>query len=249
MNNKQEVKKISEFIKNTLKKSNHKRVVIGLSGGIDSATSFYLLKKSIPVENIIVAHLHYFQPENLEELIKNIPKENINIISIKKLTDDLCNQLQISENQVRKGNIMARIRMIILFDLAKKYSALVCGTENKSEHLLGYFTRFGDGASDFEPIMHLYKTQVYQLAKYLNVPKEIIKKAPSANLWENQTDEKELGFSYKEADSVLNLYFDEKISLEKIEKKGFKNAGKILNTIQKNKFKHLTPYHLKSLSF
>src|SRR5258708_26883046 len=115
------------------------------------------------------------------------------------------------------------MRMIILYDLAKKYKALVCGTENKSENLLGYFTRFGDQASDIEPIEHLYKTQVYQLAKYLNLPDAIITQQPSAGLWQGQTDEGQFGFTYEEADQVLFLHFEKKLVVEIIEKLGFTN--------------------------
>jgi NAD+ synthase len=132
--------------------------------------------------------------------------------------------------------------MTILYDLARKHNALVCGTENKSEKLLGYFTRFGDEASDFEPIQHLYKTQVYQLAKYLNVPKEIVDSPPTAGLWEGQTDEKDFGFSYKEADIVLYLYFEKKNSLSEIISRGFPNANKIIDRARKNAFKHHLPY-------
>ena len=140
---------------------------------------------------------------------------------------------------------MARIRMIFLYDLAKKHNALVCGTENKSEFYLGYFTRFGDEASDFEPIRHLYKTQIYQLADYLNLPKKIVSQSPTAGLWIGQTDEKDFGFSYQEADMVLNLYLDQKKSLEEITSKNFPHGKKIIARVSKNSFKHLSPYSTK----
>ena len=130
--------------------------------------------------------------------------------------------------------------MIFVFDLAKKLQALVCGTENKSEKYLGYFTRFGDGASDIEPIEHLYKTQVRELATYMHIPKEILEKDPSAGLWEHQTDEKELGFSYEDADKVIDhVLLNAKepltsVSLEVIEK--------VQQTIQKQAFKRNVPY-------
>ena len=139
---------------------------------------------------------------------------------------------------------MARVRMIILFDLAKQIGGLVCGTENKSEKLLGYFTRFGDAASDLEPISHLYKTQVYQLAKYLKIPGQIINQSPTAGLWDGQTDEGEFGFTYREADQVLHLYFDQKKSLNEIKKLGFKNTDKIIKRLLNYQFKLKTPYHL-----
>ncbi|MDP4011734.1 MAG: NAD(+) synthase [Candidatus Roizmanbacteria bacterium] len=148
-------------------------------------------------------------------------------------------------NKMRLGNIMARVRMTYLFDQAKKQNALVCGTENRTENLLGYFTRFGDAASDFEVINHLYKTQVRAIAKHLHVPEKIIDTSPSAGLWEGQTDEKELGFSYEEIDTVLRLYFDEKYSITEMEEKGNTNARKILEVVERNRFKQEVPYLMK----
>jgi NAD+ synthase len=139
---------------------------------------------------------------------------------------------------------MARIRMIILFDLAKQLNAMVCGTENKSEKLLGYFTRFGDAASDLEPLSHLYKTQVFQLAKYLKVPKFITDQSPTAGLWDGQTDENDFGFTYKEADQILHFYCDKKMKMEEIKRLKFKNAEKIIKRYNANKFKQKTPYSL-----
>jgi len=134
--------------------------------------------------------------------------------------------------------------MILLYDLAKKLQALVLGTENKSEYLLGYFTRFGDEASDIEPVRHLYKTQVRQLALYLGIPRKIINKAPTAGFWLGQTDEKELGFTYEEADKILYLYFDLKKRKEEIEKIGFKKETikKVISRVKANDFKHKLPY-------
>lgn len=249
INPENEKNKITDFIKNTLGKQKINNVIIGLSGGIDSMTSFYLLKNALPPKNIFIAHLYYFENSftDLDKVVKaaGVLSENIHYLSIKKPTDSICELLKIGDDKIRTGNVMARIRMIILYDLAKKYKALVCGTENKSEHYLGYFTRFGDEASDIEPIRHLYKTQVYELASYLNVPKEFIVKQPTAGLWEGQTDEKEFGFSYKEADPILYLYFEKKMSLENIKNMGFANAEKIINFVNKNAYKHNTPYVLK----
>lgn len=249
INPKNEKDKITDFLRNTLDKQKIKNVVIGLSGGIDSMVSFYLLKNILPLKNIFITHLSYFENSfaDLDKIVKaaGVPSENIHYISIKEPTDTICKLLKIENDKIRIGNVMARIRMIILYDLAKKYNALVCGTENKSEHYLGYFTRFGDEASDMEPIRHLYKTQVYQLASYLNVPREFISKPPTAGLWEGQTDEKEFGFSYKEADPILYLYFDKKMSLDIIKNMGFANAEKIINFANRNAYKHHTPYVLK----
>ena len=260
INPKKETEKISHFIKTALKKTGFKKIVIGLSGGIDSTTCLYLIRKVLPPQNIFITYLPYFQPPNytrgkpnisvIKKVCYNlqIPEENQYIISIKKPVDSITHMFKISNlsdhGRVRIGNIMARVRMIIIYDLAKKHNALVCGTENKSEHLLGYFTRFGDEASDIEPILHLYKTQVYQLARSLKIPEEIINAKPTAGLWTGQTDEAEFGFSYEEADQVLYLYFDQKLSLDEIKKRRFKNAIKILEFVKKNSFKHHTPYTL-----
>lgn len=247
INSKLENKKIVQFIKNTFAKQKIRKVVVGTSGGIDSATVLYLLKNSISIKNIYAVTLPYFdnQLDNVQELIEliGLPKENLRIIPIKSTVDVIAKTLNINDTDlVRKGNVMARVRMIILYDLAKKSNALVCGTENRSEHLLGYFTRFGDEASDIEPIRHLYKTQVYELARYLNIPQSIIDKTPSANLWEGQTDESQLEFTYAEADQALCLYFDKKLSIEEIEKQGLKNAKKIIEFANKNSYKHHVPY-------
>jgi NAD+ synthase len=237
INPRKETEKIINFLKKTFKEQKINRVVIGLSGGIDSTVCYYLLKKVLPERNIFPVHLPYY---NTPGVFQNVPT-----IQIKTIVDKIStvNRLR-STDKIRLGNIMSRTRMIVLFDLAKKHNALVCGTENKSEHLLGYFTRFGDSASDIEPIRHLYKTQVYQLAEFLKVPKKIINQKPSANLWKNQTDEGQFGFTYQEADQVLYLYFDEKKSTDKIFKMGYPNAVKIINYAKKNAFKQKTPYSL-----
>jgi NAD+ synthase len=271
INPQKEKKTIGEFLKRTFHEQKIQNAVIGLSGGVDSTTCLYLLKAALPEKNIIAVHLPYEKPSSF------IPK-NIPVISIKKPVDVMTEAKNADLRKchawlptrdtpstptslmhfrkdafepldnIRLGNIMARVRMIILFDLAKKHNALVCGTENKTEHLLGYYTRFGDEASDIEPIRHLYKTQVCQLAKYLGVPDEIINQKPTAGLWSGQTDEGEFGFSYEEADNVLHLYFDKKISTEKIIKMGYPHAKEILAFVKKNQFKRKTPYSLpKSL--
>ena len=251
INPEQEAKRIIAFLKKTFKEQNIEKTVIGISGGIDSATSLYLLLQVLPKENIIALHLPYFDnfSENIQ-LVAQTSGVKIETVSIKPVVDVCISTLGVevrknTEEKVRIGNIAARIRMITLYDIAKKENALVCGTENKSEYHLAYFTRFGDEASDIEPIQHLYKTQVSQLAKHLGIPEEIIEKAPTAGLWEDQTDEGQFGFTYEEADQVLFLYFEQKLTVEEIEKKGLSNAKKIIEWCDRNSYKHHVPYVLK----
>lgn len=247
----QEKQKIVSFLKKTFAEQHINHAVIGLSGGIDSTTSFFLLKKVLPPENIHVAHLYYFQPvfEEIEKEVQKakIPDENIHVLSIKDAVDAVVDLQQIDgdeQDKIRIGNIAARMRMIVLFDLAKKYHGLVVGTENKTENLLSYFTRFGDQASDIEPIEHLYKTQVYQLAKSLGVPDVLLNQTPTAGLWQGQTDEGQFGFTYEEADHVLYLHLEKGASIQEIEKQGLSNAKAILEWREKNLFKHSVPYVL-----
>jgi NAD+ synthase len=246
INAQEEVLRIISFLKQTFLTQKIEKAVIGVSGGIDSAVSLALLSKALPPDDIHVMHLPYFDNPiaDTEELLEKfkISKSNLKIISIKSMVDNIIKELNVSEEDlVRRGNIMARVRMITLFDTAKKNKALVIGTENRSEHFLGYFTRFGDAASDIEPIAHLYKTQVYDLAKYLEVPKVIIDKKPSAGLWAEQTDEGQFGFTYKEADPVLLLYFDKKNSAYSIEQM-YPGAKKIIEFAEKNTYKLKVPY-------
>lgn len=249
INPQKEKDQIVSFLVSTFTEQKISKAVIGISGGVDSATSFALLKEALKPEDIIVAHLYYFKSKftEIEQYIAQagIPEKNVHHISIKGPTDEMIMLLHIDDtesNRIRIGNIAARMRMIILFDLAKKYNALVCGTENKTENLLGYFTRFGDQASDIEPLEQLYKTQIFQLAKSLGVPDEVINQKPSAGLWLGQTDEEQFDFTYNEADKVLFLHLEKQLPVEEIEKQGFINAKKILEWRTRNLFKHKTPY-------
>ncbi|MBI4097214.1 MAG: NAD+ synthase, partial [Candidatus Levybacteria bacterium] len=247
-----EVNRIGEFLRQTLKKTGLSKVVIGLSGGIDSATSLMLAVGALGKENVHVLFMPYknthptaFKNAKAVVAFLQIPESKVEIVDVGSGVDALAASLGISQQDtMRLGNIMARVRMITIFDRAKKLGALVLGTENKSEYLLGYFTRGGDELSDIEPVQHLYKTQVYELANYLGLPDNILKQIPTAGLWEGQTDEGEFGFSYKEADQVLHLYFDKNFLLDDIVKQGFANAENIIAYAKKNHYKHKVPYSL-----
>jgi len=241
MSPEQEVERIIAFIKQSFATAGFTDAVIGLSGGVDSAVSCVLAVRALGLEHVHPILLPYgplntrgvIDAMELVEKIK-IPMMRVSRIDIKPAVDQMV-RIDPFMDRVRKGNIMARVRMTYLFDAAKKHRALVMGTENKSEHELGYFTRFGDEASDVEPILHLYKTEVYELAKYLEIPESIITKPPSADLWPEQTDEGELGFSYQEADEILMHISDNKQS--------------ILNNEEKNNLTRLVEQRVKQSEF
>ena len=234
----------------TLQENNFSKAMIGLSGGVDSAVTLTLCVNSLGKENVYAALLPCGNLNKKGGLLakkiirKNkLPEKNIFDINIQEPIALLLKKLP-QTDRVRRGNIIARVRMTILFDLAKKLGALVVGTENKSEHLLGYFTRFGDESSDIELIRNLYKTEVYRLAKQLEIPPEIIKSFPTAGLWNGQTDEGELGFSYSEADPILYFLYEKREPLAKIIKRGFSRdlILKVKGRVEINIFKQETPY-------
>lgn len=248
---KREAWRIIDFIRITVYNAGFKKVILGLSGGVDSSTVAFLSVKALGKENVFLVQLPYrgLNSDKDAELViqaLKIPQKNIFQIDIKPVVENikyLTFNIKQEDKKVRLGNIMARVRMIFLYDLAKANKALVCGTENKSEHLLGYYTLHGDSASDLEPIKHLYKTQVIELAKYLGVPKKIINKPPTAGLWLDQTDEKELGFSYKKADNILHYIYDRKYKAEEVAKLGFslETIEKIRQRVSNNSFKEKLP--------
>ncbi|MFZ5845604.1 MAG: NAD+ synthase, partial [Patescibacteria group bacterium] len=238
-----------KFLQDSFQAAGFTRAVIATSGGVDSSTSLTLAVRALGKENVFPLLLPYGQlnPPGVTDARAviswlQIPESNVTQIDIASLADPILALVK-EMDQVRRGNIMARVRMIVLFDQAKKRQALVVGAENKSEYLLGYFTRFGDEASDIEPLRHFYKTQVYVLAKYLGVPEQILSKKPTAGLWEGQTDEGEFGFTYAEADQILHLLYDEKKSVEEVVAAGFSQAtvAKVKAWVDKNSFKHHLP--------
>ncbi|MGZ6363808.1 MAG: NAD(+) synthase, partial [Ktedonobacterales bacterium] len=227
------------------------RVVVNSSGGVDSAVAAALALQAVGPQNLFLSMMPYGElgasaVENAEILISalQIPQKQTFRIDIKPAVDAIVNHTVTPPDRVRLGNIMARVRMIYVLDLAKHLGALVCGTENRAEHYLGYFTRFGDAASDLEPTRGLYKTQVWELARALNIPEHIIQRAPTAGLWEGQIDEGELGFSYQDADAVLSYSIDEHLTVDEIAAKGIPRDTvlRVLERVASNDFKHHVPY-------
>lgn len=237
------------FVKDAFHNAGTTRAIIAISGGVDSSTSCTLAVRALGAENVFPMLLPYghlntqgvLDSMNLMEWLK-IPLSNRMRVDIQPAVDLIVRSVGSIDN-IRRGNIMARVRMTILFDQAKRRRALVVGTENKTEQLLGYFTRFGDEASDIEPLRNLYKTQVYELATFLGVADSILKQAPTAGLWFDQTDEGEFGFSYKEADAILIELVDGKKTPEDVMRLGYDKAvvEKVYNRMKNNDFKHHLP--------
>jgi len=242
------MKDIIEFIKNQVNEAKANGVVLGISGGIDSAVVAVLSKKALD-KNVILIYMPE-QFETNDDIVKLCKKFDM-AFAVHPIGDELNKILEgFSErlDKVTIGNIKARLRMLILYTYANEHNFLVIGTTNKSELLTGYFTKYGDGGVDFEPIAHLYKTEVIELAKELGIPKEIIDKPPSADLWDNQTDEQELGMSYKKLDKILRYIEETKDIDDDTYKKlriPLKDIVKVLKIINNSYHKTNPPETLK----
>ena len=241
-------KVLVNFIKQELGRFGIKKGIVGLSGGIDSSVVAYLAVKALGKKNVFGLILPYktSSKSSISDAFIIADKLGIKtkIIDLTPAADGLVNSIGDTKiNNIRHGNILARLRMICLYDYSSKTGGLVLGTGNKTEILLGYTTLFGDSACAINPIGDLYKTQVWQLAELLKIPKSIIKKKPSADLWAGQTDEKELGFTYKEADKLLFYLIDCRYSDKELKALGFKAEfiKRVKALIRKNQFKRVPP--------
>lgn len=237
---------LKRFIKEEMKKIGVKKAVFGLSGGVDSAVAACLLVRSLGKHNVHALIMPYktSNPESQQhaELLANQLQIPYDVQDISPIVDLFFEDKPDADN-IRRGNKMARERMCLLYDYSAANSALVIGTSNKTEILLGYGTIFGDLACAINPIGDLYKSQIWKLAEYLDVPQVIIDKAPSADLWAGQTDEEEIGYKYSELDKLFYYMIDLNFSDDLLIDKGYgkKTIKDIQKRIQKNKFKRRPP--------
>ena len=214
------LEKLTSFIQEKVDDSKADGVVIGVSGGIDSATTAYLAVKALGKERVLGLIMPYYMNKDVEDarLVCSSLGIEWKEIGIKPIVDSFVAQLDFHPDKRSLGNIMARTRMVLLYAHANAKNYLVLGTSNRSEFLTGYFTKWGDGASDYAPLINLYKTEVWEIAKLLGVPERIIEKKPTAGLWEGQSDEEELGISYRLLDEILWRLVDLKMPKNEIAK-------------------------------
>ena len=237
---------LTGFLKSEITRVGYSRAVINLSGGLDTAVSCALAVEAIGAENVLALRLPYksSSPESLEHAQWMIDQFKVRseTIDITDMVEPLF-RLDPEMSKARRGNIMARARMIVLYDQSEVLKGLPVGTSNKTEILLGYTTMWGDMASAINPIGDLYKTQVRQLARALNIPQPIIDKPPSADLWIGQTDEGELGFTYEEVDRLLYLLVDQRYTREDCTQVGFQDSfvDKVIERIRRSQFKRMMP--------
>lgn len=237
---------LTGFIRTEITRTGITRAVLNLSGGIDSALSCYLAAEAMGPENVLAICLPYktSSAESLEHARMVIEATGVQslVVPISEMVDPLIERFP-DMSSVRKGNIMARQRMIVLYDQTVAFGGLAVGTGNKTEILLGYTTLYGDSACALNPIGDLYKTQVRQLSRALGVPEVIVAKAPTADLWAGQTDEGELGFTYAEVDKLLYLLVDERYSPEECVGAGFAEGfvRAVVERVRRNHFKRVLP--------
>jgi NAD+ synthase len=237
---------LTGFIHTEITRSGFSRAVLGLSGGLDSALSCFLAAEALGPENVLAVRMPYKTSsddslEHAQEVIDQLGVQSLTV-PITDMVDPLF-ELFPDANQMRRGNAMARARMIVLYDQSEAFKGLVVGTGNKTEILLGYTTVYGDSANALNPIGDLYKTQVRQLSRAIGVPSGIVDKAPSADLWKGQTDEDELGFTYAQVDRLLYLLVDQRYSPEDCVEAGFESefVREVVERVRRNHFKRVLP--------
>ena len=237
---------LTAFIRDSVVKNGFRNAVLGVSGGLDSAVVLALCRKALGAGHVFALLLPYraSDPESLRhgKLACKAFKVPFAVIDISPQVDAYFERFP-AENRLQVGNKCARERMAVLYDFSVRRKALVAGTSNKSELLIGYSTQFGDSAAAFQPVGDLYKTQVFELARHLGVPDKIVAKQPSADLWPGQTDEKEIGIAYKDLDVLLHLLVDMRWDEGEIIERGFPLAliRRVRRMIAGSQFKRTMP--------
>ncbi len=237
---------LAGFIHSEISRAGFSRAVIGLSGGVDSALSCCLAAEALGPENVLAVRMPYKSSSadslaHAQQVIEATGVLSLTI-PITEMVAPLFERFPEMSN-MRKGNAMARARMIVLYDQSEAFGGLAVGTGNKTEILLGYTTLYGDSACALNPLGDLYKTQVWQLAREIGVPAEIVAKPPSADLWAGQTDEGELGFTYAQVDQLLYLLVDQRYRPEDCVEAGFEErfVRQVIERVRRNQFKRLLP--------
>jgi NAD+ synthase len=237
---------LTGFIRSEITRAGFEHAVINLSGGLDSALSCYLAAEALGPENVLALRLPYktSSQDSLDHAQLVIDALGVQSLTlpITEMVDPLLERFP-DASPVRRGNIMARMRMIVLYDQSEVFRGLAVGTGNKTEILLGYTTLYGDSACAINPIGDLYKTQLRQLARAMDLPEVILDKPPSADLWLGQTDEGELGFTYAEVDQLLYLLVDQRYSPEECIAAGFAMdfVQRVVERVRRNHFKRVLP--------
>ena len=241
---------ITTFIRSQARQTGFERLVVGLSGGVDSATVAFLAARAIGEDNLLAVRMPYrsSSPDSEADAMRVVSALRCRTerIEITPMVDPMLSLVSGEDEvvlQVRRGNLMARQRMIVLYDRSVAFDALVVGTSNKTEALLGYGTLFGDMACAFAPIGDLYKSQLRAVAGALGVPDEILAKPPSADLWPGQTDEGELGASYDTLDRILFALVDRRWTIERCVAAGLDATlvAWVAQRVARNEFKRQTP--------
>lgn len=239
-------KTLVDFIRNELNHAGFSRAVVGVSGGVDSALTCFLSAEALGPENVLAIFMPYettsTESRGHAALVIEATGARDQTVDITAMATPVFDRFP-EADKIRRGNVMARIRMIVLYDQSAAFNGLVIGTGNKTESLLGYTTLYGDSACAINPLGDLYKTQILQLARAVGVPEQLVGKPPSADLWDGQTDEDELGFTYDEVDRLLLLLIDRGYTPQACVDVGFdeKFVQTVVERMRRNQFKSIQP--------